>query len=334
MNNGQWALIAEVVRHVEPFLGLSLHEFKALEATQNVSIRQHSVLGRTASVPEPYSNALHKLRDLRIALPSPEPDTHIINMYGLARFYRVLAGESSQRKTTAERLARTDTLLEAIQGDFEINEFPLLDLNVSVPELTRRQAVQVGRTRPVLSTLLKHRLIEASMGVAIDYLKTGSEFVVFMRCINMTLERNVITCPMFSIDRVLFGHAPRGSLGLPIGEKSVRTALKRLQGHKLVTITRPYDTCKAGQLTINAAGHCGRSCQGPPQYPRVRAAPYRLGSPDEAGRQSGATVGWDSRHHDLGHNDRSELYPPGYPSRNPYCARHSPFPGQNQGALE
>ena len=40
MNKGQWALTLEIVRHVEPFLGLSLDELKLLEGFHNASIRR------------------------------------------------------------------------------------------------------------------------------------------------------------------------------------------------------------------------------------------------------------------------------------------------------
>jgi len=92
------------------------------------------------------------------------------------------------------------------------------------------------------------------MSVAIDHLKTVSEFTVFMRCVNMTLERNAITCPVFSIDRVRFGHAPRGSLGLPLSKKSIKTSLQSLQELGFISIRRKYPTSKVGELTINAPG--------------------------------------------------------------------------------
>lgn len=260
MNNGQWALAQEIVRHAAPFLGLSLDELKALETIHNVSTRQQAFLGSLNTdalkvvSPDRQVNATRRLGDLRILLPGPEPDTYIINLYGLGRFYRMLARESGPRKTTADRLLKTDRLVGSIQRVFEIDKFPLVDLGVPVPEMLPRKAVQVGRTRPVMGTLLKHRLIEASMRVALNCLKTLSEFTVFMRCINMTLERNSVTCPIFSIDRVRFGHAPRGSLGLPITDRSVKSALHTLEDQGLVAIARPYARAKVGKLTINAPG--------------------------------------------------------------------------------
>jgi hypothetical protein len=260
MNNGHWALAQEIIRHVVPFLGLSLDELKVLEAVHNVSTRQQSFHGSLSiddlktALPDDQVCAFGRLHELRILLPASEPDTHIPNLYGLLRFYLLLSGKSSPRKITRERLAKVEKLLEAVQRDFGTEKLALIDLGVPVPELLPRKTVRVGRTVPVMDTVLKHRLTEASMQAAIDHLKTYSEFTVFMRCINMTLERNVITCPVFSIDRVHFGHAPRGSLGLPMNEKSIRSALKRLEAQGLISISRPYSTSKTGQLSINAPG--------------------------------------------------------------------------------
>src|SRR5208337_891785 len=158
MNNGQWALALEIVRHVEPFLGLSLDELKLLESVHNVSIRQQFFRGSLSTddlkafSPESYGNAFQRLHDLRILLPTTKPDTCIVNLYGLVRFYVLLAGESSPRKTTVDRLVRTETLLKSIQRNFDMEGFTLLDVEVSLPELDPRKAVRVGRTVPVMDT--------------------------------------------------------------------------------------------------------------------------------------------------------------------------------------
>src|SRR5208283_5303653 len=103
MNNGHWALAQEIVRHVEPFLGLSLDDLKVLEALHNVSTRQQSFHGSLSNddlkvVSPDCANAFERLSDLRILLPATKTDTYIVNLYGLLRFYRVLVGESSLRK--------------------------------------------------------------------------------------------------------------------------------------------------------------------------------------------------------------------------------------------
>ncbi|MGO9569313.1 MAG: toprim domain-containing protein [Desulfomonilaceae bacterium] len=260
MNNGHWALTQEIIRHVVPFLGLSIDELKVLEAIHNVSLRQQSFRGSLstddlkANLPDHEVSAFGRLHELRVVIPTPKPDTHIPNLYGLLRFYLLLSGESSPRKIAKERCGRAEKLVEVIQRNFETEKLALVDLGVPVPELLPRKTVRVGRTVPVMNTLLKHRLIEASMHVAIDHLSTLSEFAVFLRAVNMTLERNVISCPIFSIDRVHFGHAPRGSLGLPMNEKSIRSALKSLEAQGLISVTRPYSTSKTGELSLNVAG--------------------------------------------------------------------------------
>lgn len=67
MNKGQWALTLEIVRHVEPFLGLSLDELKLLEGFHNASIRRQSFSGSLSTgdlkafTPESYDNAVRRL---------------------------------------------------------------------------------------------------------------------------------------------------------------------------------------------------------------------------------------------------------------------------------
>ena len=62
MNKGQWALTLEIVRHVEPFLGLSLGELKLLEGFHNASIRRQSFSGSLSAgdlkafTPESYDH--------------------------------------------------------------------------------------------------------------------------------------------------------------------------------------------------------------------------------------------------------------------------------------
>ncbi len=104
MNKGQWALTLEIVRHVEPFLGLSLDELKLLEGFHNASIRRQSFSGSLSAddlkalTPESYDNAMRRLSDCQILLPATKPDTFVVNLYGLIRFYLVLTGESSPKK--------------------------------------------------------------------------------------------------------------------------------------------------------------------------------------------------------------------------------------------
>ena len=259
MKKGQWALAQEIVRHVEPFLGLDIDDLRLLEAFHNVSTRGHSLFGsikgiRPVASYDVAANSLQNLLDLRILLADTNPGAHIVNLYGLIKLYLPLVGENSKRKTTPTRLARVETLLRDTAKDFELNKLPLLDLAIFAPELGPRQPVQVGRAEPVMDTLLKSRLIEASMSVAVGHFKIMSEFTVFMRVVNMTLERNLITRPKFSIDRVLYGYGPRGSLGLPLTEKSIRSALKSLQNQGIILIQRPYARSKIGRLSINVPG--------------------------------------------------------------------------------
>jgi len=62
MNKGQWALTLEIVRHVEPFLGLPLDELKLLEGFHNASIRRQSFSGSLSAsdleafTPESYDH--------------------------------------------------------------------------------------------------------------------------------------------------------------------------------------------------------------------------------------------------------------------------------------
>ncbi len=196
LTNGQWALAMEITRHVGPFLGLCFDELRLLEGFYSSSIRQQRLISSTDSpefqhdfVPDNLlSTILGTLTESGILLPNDH--CLAVNLYGLIQFYRLLVGDSGARKTTKQRLTKVDALDRALEDEVVRLGLPLVKLAVPVPELTPRPAIQVGTTQCVMDTLLKWRLIEASMGVALKHLHTLSEFTVFMRCVNMTLERN------------------------------------------------------------------------------------------------------------------------------------------------
>ena len=159
------------------------------------------------------------------------------------------------------RHVEVGNLRVAVERMFAAHQYPLADLSVPVPKLNPRKSLEVGRAEPVFrqllgnqSTVYKWRLLDAAMTVAVDYLKTKAEFYTFMRILNMTLERDTSLCPAFSIDRVLYGHRKRGSLGLPISEKSVKRGLRSLERHGLVATNRKGSNCKTRLLTLNILG--------------------------------------------------------------------------------
>ena len=247
----QWALLLELVRHVGPFLGLTLGQIKSLERIYSPSIRKQSVL----VAPNDSAVALSALRRSRLLLPKASP-VYIVNIHGLVRFYQDLA---ASRRTT--RHVDIEKLGMAVERVFTANEYPLVDLSVPVPKLDPRKSVEVGRAEPVFRQLLgkqwtvfKWRVIEAAMTVAVRYLKTKADFFTFMRLLNMTLERDTPFCPAFSVDRVLHGHRKRGSLGLPISEVSVKRGLRSLERQGLVSSKGKHPNNKTRSLTVNILG--------------------------------------------------------------------------------
>jgi hypothetical protein len=260
LTTGQWAMALEIIRHVGPFLGLSFDEIRVLEEFYNCSIRHQAALSSRDDLEcrhgfmqsTDLNTILTRLQESKILLPHGK--SLGVNLYGLIRFYVILASGSSPRKAAKDRLLKAARLEKAVAGAFLSHDLPLEDLTVPVPALTPRPSVDVGRMRPVVDTVMKWRLLEAAMDVAINHLRTMSELVVFTRCINMTLERNALECASFSIDRVLYGHAGRGSLGLPISVRSAKYALQSLQDKELLSIQRRYTRCKEGKMTLNVAG--------------------------------------------------------------------------------
>ncbi|MGB6064021.1 MAG: hypothetical protein WBG50_04395, partial [Desulfomonilaceae bacterium] len=251
LSSRYWALLLELVRHVGPFLGLTLGQVKSLETAYTSSIRQQSVVVKLDN----SLTARAALRRFGLLLPTPSSH-YVVNIPGLVRFYQRLA---TCRGTT--RHADVENLRIAVERFFTANQYPLVDLSVPVPKLSPRKSVNVGRAEPVFrqllgnqSTVYKWRLLDAAMTVAVDYLKTKAEFYTFMRSLNMTLERDTPVCPGFSLDRLLNGHRKRGSLGLPIGERSVKAALKQLQYLGLISIIRKRPNHKTGRLTLNIRG--------------------------------------------------------------------------------
>ncbi len=251
LSSRYWALLLELVRHVGPFLGLTLGQLKSLETAYTSSIRQQSVVVKS----DESLTAASALRRFGLILPTAS-GLHVVNIPGLVRFYQKLA---AHRTTT--RHADVENLRIAVERFFRAQEYPLVDLSVPVPKLSARKSVEVGRAEPVFRQLLgkrwtvyKWRLLEAAMTVAVDYLKTKAEFSTFMRCLNMTLERDTMICPGFSLERLMNGHRKRGSLGLPICERSLKAAPKKLELLGLISITRKRPNHRTGRLTLNILG--------------------------------------------------------------------------------
>ncbi|MGO9567644.1 MAG: toprim domain-containing protein [Desulfomonilaceae bacterium] len=251
LSSRYWALLLELVRHVGPFLGLTLGQVKFLETAYASSIRQQSVVVKL----DDSFTAASALRRLGLLLPTPS-GLYVVNIPGLVRFYQKLA---ACRGTT--RCVDVENLRVAVERFFTAKQYPLADLSVPVPPLGPRKSVKVGRAEPVFrqllgnqSTVYKWRLLDAAMTVAVDYLKTKAEFYTFMRCLNMTLERDALVCPGFSLERLMNGHRKRGSLGLPIGERSLKAAARKLELLGLISITRKRPNHKTGRLTLNVLG--------------------------------------------------------------------------------
>ncbi|MGO9570732.1 MAG: toprim domain-containing protein [Desulfomonilaceae bacterium] len=251
LSSRYWALLLELVRHVGPFLGLTLGQVKSLETAYASSLRQQSVVVKLDN----SLTARAALRRFGLLLPTPSGH-YVVNIPGLVRFYQRLA---TCRGTT--RHADVENLRIAVERFFTANQYPSVDLSVPVPELSPRKSVKVGRAEPVFrqllgnqSTVYKWRLLDAAMTVAVDYLKTKTEFYTFMRSLNMTLERDTLDCPGFSLDRLMNGHRKRGSLGLPIGERSLKAAARKLELLGLISIMRKRPNHKTGQLTLNILG--------------------------------------------------------------------------------
>src|SRR5208283_560297 len=251
LSSRYWALLLELVRHVGPFLGLTLGQVKSLETAYTSSILQQSVVVKL----DESLTAASALRRFGLFLPTSS-DLYVVNIPGLVRFYQKLA---TCRGTT--RHADVENLLIAVERFFTAQQYPLADLSVPEPKLSPRKSVEVGRAEPVFRQLLgkrwtvhKWRLLEAAMTVAVDYLKTKAEFYTFMPCLNMTLERDTMICPGFSLERLMNGHRKRGSLGLPICERSLKAALKQLQYLGLISINRKRSNHKTGELNLNILG--------------------------------------------------------------------------------
>lgn len=263
LSSPHWALLLELIRHIGPFLALSLNEYKVLETIYSQTIRRQVLVLDLAhfDVPIPeirpflrtIVNRLSRL-GLLLGLDSGRP---VVNIYGMVRFYQELAVHRRERGSKARKV---EQLRKAVETRFQHDQIGLAELAMPVPVLDPRPNSRLGRTDPVLESVLgrkrtvfKWRLIDAAMGVAIRYLNTKALFFTFMRCINMTLERDAID-GLFSIDRLLYGHYDRGSVGLPLGERAARASLHRLEELGLLAITRKRPNHKTGCLSLNILG--------------------------------------------------------------------------------
>ena len=135
----QWALLLELVRHVGPFLGLTLGQIKSLERIYSSSIRRQSVLVE----PNDSTGALSELRQPEL-LSATASSLYIVNIHGLIRFYKELETcRGTTRHVDIERLGI------AVQRVFTATKYPLVDLSVPVPKLGPRKSVEIGRAERV-----------------------------------------------------------------------------------------------------------------------------------------------------------------------------------------
>src|SRR5208283_559613 len=262
-SSSKWALLLELLRHVGPFLALTLSEHKFLETIYGHTTRSQGLRLDLTHLVIPVPEILPRLHDilkrlvnLGLLLKRGQSD-YVVNVYGLVRFYRQLAMNRRARPSKRVKVAQ---LLTAMRERFLSDQIPLVELAMPVPVLGPRPDCSVGRRNPVLETVFgrrrtvfKWRMIDAAMAIATRYLESKASFFAFMRCLNMTLERDAIE-GQFSIERILYGHYDRGSLGLPLKDRAVRAALNRLEGFGLISITRRCPNHKTGQLTLNILG--------------------------------------------------------------------------------
>ena len=89
LSSRYWALLLELVRHVGPFLGLTLGQVKSLETAYTSSIRQQSVVVKL----DDSFTAASALRRFGLLLPTPS-GLYVVNIPGLVRFYQKLAALS------------------------------------------------------------------------------------------------------------------------------------------------------------------------------------------------------------------------------------------------